>query len=133
MDYTRSPQLIIVDWLKENEISAYLPTQHDGLCNPGEQYVVVKPGAASRLREFSTTQHEYLIMCYVHRELGSKLEDYTEEVIEALNGLRDHLMIRNSHFASPHYYDDALQAHMITLTYTVYMKLEQGGNYHGEP
>lgn len=105
--------------LKEKGIDVYAPSQKIGECQ--KKYVVVSDAGTSQYQQYSSTQTLYDIMCYVPRNERSTLENFVEEVKNAMKEL--HPMIRDNHFETAEFYDDTVKAHMISRQYVNYRKM----------
>ena len=103
----------IYNHLKQNGIDVYSPGQHQGECT--SPYTVVKLAGSSQLRQFSSTQALYYLLCYVPAERYSLLEEYVNQVKDVMRGLQP--MIMPTHTETPSYYDVDVHGHMISIEY----------------
>lgn len=106
--------------LKASGIDVYSPGQYEGECKA--PYVVLSNSGSSLTTNYSTRTVYYSVMCYVPLNSYSMLEPYVEEVKEVMKGLFP--MIRPDGIETPATLDEELQAHMISVEYMNYRKLE---------
>lgn len=118
-EYQKTRLLDIVAHLMSQGFSTYLPGKHQGECTA--EYVVVKTGVTTQVNNYSSTVTYYDVMCYVPRATPSRLDEFVDEVTEAMKGLNP--MIRPTYQVTDSYYDDEVKAHMKSITYINYRKV----------
>ena len=104
--------------LKES-FDTYSPGIKLGECE--EPYVVVKNDGSTKHPNFSTDIDLYAVMCYVPKQSYSSLETLIQQVKKEMKELEP--MIMPYGLQTPSFYDDALKAHMISISYRNYKKL----------
>lgn len=105
--------------LKDNGIDVYSPAQKKGECK--KPYVVVKTGETIQYHQFSSTQTTYDIMCYVPENQYTKLEQYVEKVKGIMAQLNP--MIKPLYMETESFFDDTVNAHMVSIQYRNMRKL----------
>jgi hypothetical protein len=109
----------IFDHLQANGFDTYFPAQHEGKCVA--PYVVVKDNGTSKLTDISSTITYYTLWCYVPKEVFSTLEPFVKSVKEEMKLLEPAVM--PTYFETPSFYDDTVEAHMISVQYRNNKKL----------
>lgn len=99
--------------LKKAGFSVYFPTQKQGECK--SPYVVVRESSTNPYQGFSSTVTTYGVMCYVPKAKYSQLRVYTDQVKEAMKGLKPMITPLNTETAP--FFDDTVDAHMIEVQY----------------
>lgn len=99
--------------LSANGVETYSPGQKKGECT--EPYVVVKDAGTTQIPGFSSTQTLYDVMCYVPKNRFTLLEQYVEQVEAVMKQLKP--MIMPTYFKTPSFFDDTVQAYMISIQY----------------
>lgn len=99
--------------LSTSGVETYSPGQKKGEC--AEPYVVVKDAGTTQIPGFSSTQTLYDIMCYVPKDRFTLLEQYVEQVEAVMKQLKP--MIMPTYFKTPSFFDDTVQAYMISIQY----------------
>lgn len=112
----------IFDFLKSKGIKTYYPANKFGECK--EEYVVIKGAGSSQYNTLSTKADIYDIMCYVPQNKFSILEDYVENIEKYMQELEPTILPTYSKTAP--FYDDSLKAHMVSVQYINYRKIERG-------
>lgn len=105
--------------LKKAGFDVYSPGQHVGDCL--SPYVVVKSAGLSQIRQFSSTQTLYDLLCYVPKDHYSTLEPFVEGVKQSMKELQP--MIMPTHFETESYLDPNVNGHMISVQYRNSRKL----------
>lgn len=108
----------IFDQLKGSGFDVYSPGMKTGDCTT--PYIVVAIGSSARHTSFSTDVDLYSVMCYVPKQAYSRLESFVHDVEESMKELMP--MILPYGQKQPSYYDDAIKAHMVSITYKNYKK-----------
>lgn len=111
----------IYENLKNQGIEVYSPGQHQGECK--FPYVVVKSSGLTPLSGFSSAQALYDLMCYVPENRYSILEDYVNQVKEAMKLLYPAIIPLNSETES--FLDSTVKGHMISVQYENNRKLRR--------
>lgn len=109
----------IYSHLAESGFEVYTPAQKEGECKA--PYIVVKDAGTTQYNQFSTTRTLYDVMCYVPKNQFTKLEEYVSKVKESMKGLEP--MIKPVLFETASFYDDTVDAHMISIQYYNYRKV----------
>ena len=117
-DYSESRWGDIFENLKRHGFDVYPPGVKIGDCM--SPYIVIKLGTSTEHTSFSTNVNLYYVMCYVPKQSYSKLEPYVHSVMEAMKKLVPLILPYGERQTS--YYDDAMQAHMVSITYKNYSK-----------
>ena len=63
-------------------------------------------------------------MCYVPKDAYSELEPFVASVKQSMKKLMP--MLKPNGIQTPSYYDDTYKAHMVSVSYTNYKKVEGG-------
>lgn len=105
--------------LKDDNFDVYSPGIKVGDCIM--PYVVVAISSSTVHSQFSTNVDLYSIMCYVPKQEYSKLEPYVRAVEESLKKIEPMLLPYGQR--QPSYYDDSIQAHMVSVMYKNYKKI----------
>lgn len=108
--------------LKKEGFDVYSPGSKVGECI--KPYIVVKDNGSNRHNSFSTDNQLYSVMCYVPQNSYSKLEPYVNKVKESMVKLRP--MILPNGNQTPSFLDDIVKAHMISVEYKNYKKIQGG-------
>lgn len=117
---SRSRWADIYNLLKKKGFDVYSPAQHEGECS--SKYVVIKLGTLSEAYDFSSVQYLYDLMLYVPHHEYSTLENFVEEVKDAMKELEP--MIMPVHFQTGSFYDDTVKAHMVSIQYYNYRRIK---------
>lgn len=104
--------------LKNKGYAVYTPGQKRGECET--KYVVVKDSGSAGVAGISSSGDLYDILLYVPRDYFSQMEKFKEDVKKDMDGLFP--MIRPTHFETPSYLDETVQAHMVSVQYINYKK-----------
>lgn len=99
--------------LSDNGVETYSPGQKKGECTA--PYVVVKDAGTTQINGYSSTQTLYDVMCYVPKDRFTLLEQYVEQVEALMKQLKPMLM--PTYFKTASFFDDTVQAHMISIQY----------------
>lgn len=99
--------------LSDNGIEVYSPTQKKGECT--SPYVVLKDAGTIKIAGLSSTQTIYDVMCYVPKDRFTLLEKYVHQVKQIMSKLQPMIMPLFIETAS--FYDDSVEAHMISVQY----------------
>lgn len=99
--------------LSNNGIEVYSPAQKKGECT--SPYVVLKDAGTIKIAGLSSTQTIYDVMCYVPKDRFTILEKYVHQVKQIMNKLQPMIMPLFIETAS--FYDDSVEAHMISVQY----------------
>lgn len=91
----------------------YTPGQKEGECT--SPYLVVKDAGTEKYNTYSSTQTVYDVMCYVPKKHFTDLEQYVQKMKLAMDKLRPMIMPLYSETGS--FYDDTVNAHMISVQY----------------
>ena len=105
--------------LKNGGFDVYSPAQHIGECLA--PYVVVRTGNTVKFNNFSSTNTTYEILCYIPRDQYSKFEAYKEDVKNCMRGLYPEIVPTFNE--TPDYYDDEVNAHMVSIEYLAHRKI----------
>lgn len=105
--------------LMDKGFDVYFPTQKTGECT--EPYLVVKDSGTTQYQDFSSTLTIFEVLCYVPQNNYSRLQTYMEEVKEAMKELEP--MIRPMYYQSAPFYDSVVNAHMSTIQYKNFRKI----------
>lgn len=105
--------------LKKQGFDVYSPGMKTGECT--SEYLVVKNDGSSKHTSFSTDVDLYAVMCYVPKDKYSSLEPLVQRAKKSMKELEP--MIKPYGSQTPSYYDDDLNAHMISIEYKNYKKL----------
>lgn len=108
----------IFNKLKDSGFDVYSPGVKVGDCTA--PYVVVSIDVSTEHTSFSTNVDLYSVMCYVPKQSYSKLEPYVHSVMDCLAELAPMILPYGQRL--PSYYDDSVQAHMISILYKNYKK-----------
>lgn len=118
--YKESRWQDIVSHLKDAGFEVYSPGIKVGECT--SKYIVVKNNGSSKHASFSTDNDFYSVMCYVPRNKYSILEPFVQEVKRAMKDLKPMILSYGSQ--TPSYYDDNIKAHMVSIEYKNYKKID---------
>lgn len=99
--------------LTSHGIEVYSPAQKTGECL--SPYVVVKDAGTMQFQQFSSTQTLYDVMCYVPKNRFTYLEQFVSQVKAAMAELKP--MIMPVYIETASFFDDTVQAHMISIQY----------------
>lgn len=99
--------------LSDNGIEVYSPAQKKGECT--SPYVVLKDAGTIKIAGLSSTQTTYDVMCYVPKDRFTLLEKYVHQVKQIMSKLQPMIMPLFIETAS--FYDDSVEAHMISVQY----------------
>lgn len=99
--------------LSNNGIEVYSPAQKKGECT--SPYVVLKDAGTIKIAGLSSTQTIYDVMCYVPKDRFTLLEKYIHQVKQIMSKLQPMIMPLFIETAS--FYDDSVEAHMISVQY----------------
>ena len=99
--------------LSDNGIDVYSPAQKKGECEA--PYVVLKDAGTTKIAGLSTTQTIYDVMCYVPKDHFTLLEKYVQKVKQVMSQLQP--MIMPVFIETASFYDDSVEAHMISIQY----------------
>lgn len=99
--------------LSNNGIEVYSPAQKKGECT--SPYVVLKDAGTIKIAGLSSTQTIYDVMCYVPKDCFTLLEKYVHQVKQIMSKLQPMIMPLFIETAS--FYDDSVEAHMISVQY----------------
>ena len=111
----------IYNFLKDRGFEVYFRSQHKGACV--SKYVVIASSGDTKLPSISSVQNTVEIMCYVPVRVSSELEEFCDQVKEAMNGM--YPMIINQYNDIGDYIDDDIKAVMRTIQYKFYKKIER--------
>ena len=120
--YKQSRWQDIFKCLSDDEFDVFSPGIKIGECI--SKYVVVKYDGGTRHPQFSTDVDTYSIMCYVPKDAYSELEPFVASVKQSMKKLMP--MLKPNGIQTPSYYDDTYKAHMVSISYTNYKKVEGG-------
>jgi len=104
--------------LQKNGFEVYSPGVKTGECQ--SPYVVIKHDGSTRHAGISTDIDLYDILVYVPKQQYSELEVQIQKVKKFMKQLEPMILPYSSQ--SPSYYDDGIQAHMISIRYKNYKK-----------
>lgn len=107
-------------FLKSKNFEVYFPAEKVGECR--SNYIVVKDATTSKIGDYSSTVTYYDLMCYVPKDKFSSLAGFVEEVKEAMKELVP--MIKPTYTETQSFYDDSIKAHMSSVQYKNYRKIE---------
>lgn len=110
----------IREHLRNEGFETYYPTQHKGECTT--EYVVVKYSGATQHSSVSSDMPIYELLCYVPEENYSRIVEFVEEVKEAMRGMFP--LVRQSGNETSSFYDEKIKAHMVSVEYVNYRKIE---------
>lgn len=119
MEYAKSRVQDIYLRLKDEGFDTYFPAQKVGECT--KPYVVVRDATTSRVSGISSTVTYYDILCYVPGGQYSELEPFVESVKDAMRVLDP--MIKPTYTQTQSFYDEKINAHMISVQYRNYRKI----------
>lgn len=108
-------------FLENREFEVYFRSQHKGACV--SKYVVIASDGDTKLPNVSSVQNTVEIMCYVPVRVASELEEFCDQVKEAMKGM--YPMIINQYNDIGDYIDDDIKAVMRTIQYKFYKKIER--------
>lgn len=108
----------IFDKLSNDGFEVYSPSTKTGQCM--SPYIVIKRDGGSSHSSFSTDIVYYTILIYVPQKEYSTVEQIVNNVKSSLKTLAP--IIRPTGFETPSYYDDGVEAHMISVQYKYYIK-----------
>lgn len=108
-------------FLENREFEVYFRGQHKGTCV--SKYVVVASAGDTKLPYVSSVQNTVEIMCYVPVRVASELEEFCDQVKEAMKGM--YPMIINQYNDIGDFIDDDIKAVMRTIQYKFYKKIER--------
>lgn len=100
--------------LKSKGLNVYSPAQHEGKCI--SEYVVVKSSGLYKIPGTSSSRQLYDILCYVPKEKYSLLDGFVDTVMEYMKELKPMIMPVSTRSAS--FYDESVNAHMISMQYS---------------
>jgi len=86
-----------------------------------EKYVVVKNEGSASHTSFSTDIAYYSLLIYVPKAMYANLDEYVLEVKEIMKKLLP--MIKPAGNETPSFYDDAVNANMVSVMYKNFKKL----------
>lgn len=107
--------------LKDNKFEVYSPGIKVGECMA--PYVVIKNDGSSKHSSFSTDVDLYSVMCYVPKQSYSILEPFVQQVKKAMKELEPMILPYGSQ--TPSYYDESVKAHMVSIEYKNYKKINK--------
>lgn len=110
----------IFDVLSNNGFNVFLPSQHKGECI--EPYVVVKLDGSVKDVSVSSERLIYTFMVYVPFNHYSILETMIFEIKKVLKTLYPAIMYAGNESTS--YYDEEVNAHMVSFQYQGIRKIE---------
>ena len=119
MEYAASRMQDIYLHLKKKGFDVYFPAQKLGECT--KPYVVVKDATTSKVAGISSTITYYDVLCYVPGNQFSTLDPFVDSVDKAMAELQP--MIRPTYVRTQSFYDQAIEAHMISIQYKNYRKI----------
>lgn len=105
--------------LKDKGFDVYFPAQKLGECT--SPYVVVRDATTSQVSGISSTVTYYDILCYVPGHQFSILETFVDSVKDAMRTLSP--MIKPTYSQTQSFYDEKINAHMISVQYKNYRKI----------
>lgn len=108
-------------FLENRGFEVYFRSQHKGACV--SKYVVVASAGDTKLPYVSSVQNTVEIMCYVPVRVASELEEFCDQVKEAIKGM--YPMIINQYNDIGDFIDDDIKAVMRTIQYKFYKKIER--------
>lgn len=111
----------IYNFLKNLDFDVYFRGQHKGFCV--SNYVVIASTGDTKIPAASTVQNTIEIMCYVPTKVSSELEEFCDQVKDAMKGM--YPMIIPLHSDIGDYVDDDKKAVMRTVQYKFYKKIER--------
>lgn len=109
----------IYDKLKSEGIEVYSVGQHKGECI--RPYTVLRDDGTTTTVSYSSNIKTYTILCYVPMNNFSELEVYTEKVKGIMKKLFP--LVRPNGTETPAFLDDTVKAHMISVQYSNYRKV----------
>lgn len=104
--------------LQSHGYEVYFPGQKTTECL--KPYVVIKDEGLTQFQQFSSDIRLYAIMCYVPYRGFSHLETMVDEVKDVMKALFP--MFVSTRFETPSFYDDAVNAYMVSIQYRVAKK-----------
>lgn len=104
--------------LKTKGYEVYGPDQKQGLCL--NKYVVVKTREIVNTNIVSSEAAYYDILLYVPKYNFSMVEEFAEEIKEAMDEMFP--MIRPAHSQTEPFYDSSVEAYMTSILYINYRK-----------
>lgn len=110
---------IIYKKLKEKNIDVYSVGQHQGECK--NKYVVVKDDGVNETLTVSSNIKTYTILIYVPLNNFSELEIFVEEIKGIMKELFP--MVRPNGIETPAIIEDSIKAHMVSVQYSNYRKV----------
>ena len=110
----------IYKFLENAGFEVYFRGQHEGHCIT--KYVVIASTGDTKLPSVSSVQNTVEIMCYVPVRISGDLEEFCDQVKEAMKGM--YPMIYNQYSDIGDYIDDDIKAVMRTIQYKFYKKIE---------
>lgn len=110
--------------LKKDGFDVYFPAQKAGECKA--PYVVVKESGTTQYLDFSSAAVLYDLLCYVPKSKYSELQPFVTRVKESMKGLWP--MITPMNYEVPSFYDDTVDAHMISVQYRNIKYTPKGGS-----
>ena len=105
-------------FLKNKGYEVYAPASKIGDCK--RPYLVVKYNGLVPYQDFSSSIDNYSVMCYVPRDEYSKLDGFIRDVKASLKELEPLFKWRK--IQTPSFYDESVQAHMVSIEYANYKK-----------
>lgn len=111
----------VYKFLEDANFKVYFKGQHKGVCTT--KYVVVASAGDTKLPNISSVQNTIEIMCYVPVRVASELEEFCDQVKEAMKGM--YPMIINQYNDIGDFVDDDIKAVMRTIQYKFYKKIER--------
>ena len=103
----------IFNHLKTSGYDVYPPGVKEGKCT--KSYIVVKDAGISEAASVSSNLALYDVMLYVPKHAYSTLEGFKNDVQAVMDGLFP--MIRPTHFVSTSFYDETVDAWMVSVQY----------------
>lgn len=111
----------IYHFLSDRGFEVYFVGQHKGQCV--SKYVVLASTGDTKLPSVSTVQNVVEVMCYVPVRISSELEEFSDQVKEAMKGMFP--MMQNLYSDIGDYIDNDIKAAMRTIQYKFYKKIER--------
>lgn len=106
--------------LKDGGFDVYMPDVKEGDCL--SPYLVIKNDGGTKHSNYSTNIDLYSVMCYVPRRSYSQLEPL---MVRVRNYMKENArpLFDETGEVSPSYFDQDLNAHMISIEYRNYKKI----------
>lgn len=105
---------LIADALKDHDIEVYPPALKIGECK--KEYVVVKTDGSAQIGDFSSQWRYYTVMLYVPKNQYTRLERF-KKIVKEIIAADLYPMILPTGQETPDFYDDTVNAHMVSMTY----------------